>query len=51
MVSEAKYEWNHGEKLKILTLKQMLERFIIALTQVKTGNTYEISLDEIRQII
>ena len=38
-------------KLKILTPKQMLKRFPIALAQVKTGNNSENLLIEIRQII
>ena len=37
--------------LKILTPKQMLQRFPIALAQVKAGNTSENLLNEIRQII
>ena len=30
-----------GKGLKILSLKQMLQRLPIALEQVKAGNTYE----------
>ena len=41
MVSEAKYKSIHGEELKILTAKQMLQRLIIRLSQVKAGNTSE----------
>ena len=37
--------------LKILTPKQMLQRLPIALAQVKGGNTSEILLNEIRQVI
>ena len=37
--------------LKILTLKQMLQRLRIALVQVKAGNTSENLLKKIRQII
>ena len=40
-----------GERLKILTPKQMLRRLPIALLQVKTGNTSENLLNEIRQNI
>ena len=40
-----------GEGLKILTLKQMLQRLLIALAQVKAGNTSENLLNEIRQIM
>ena len=37
--------------LKILALKKMLQRLSIALAQVKSGNTSENLLNEIRQII
>ena len=37
--------------LKILSPKQMLERLLVALAQVKTGNTSENLQNEIRQII
>ena len=37
-------------KLKILRLKQMLQRLPIALTLVKAGNNSESLLNEIRQI-
>ena len=36
--------------LKILTPKQMLQRLLIALVQVKAGNNSENLLNEIRQI-
>ena len=49
MVSEAKYEVTNGKGLKILTFKQMLQRLIIALAQIKAGNTSESLLKEIRQ--
>ena len=39
------------KKIKILTLKQMLQRLPIALAQAKVGNTSENLLNEIRQII
>ena len=39
-VSEAKYKTINGEGIKILTLKQMLQRLPIALAQVKAGNTF-----------
>ena len=38
MVSEAKYKSIHGEGLKILTPKQILQRLPIALSQIKVGN-------------
>ena len=37
--------------IKILTLKQMLQRLAVALAEVKSSNTSEILLNEIRQII
>ena len=40
-----------NSKLKVLTPKQMLQRLLIALAQVKTGNNSENLLNEIRQII
>ena len=49
-ISEAMYRTKHGEGLKILTSKQMLQRFPIALAQVKAGNTSETLLNEIRII-
>ena len=45
--SKSKY----GEGLKILTSKQMLQRWPIALAHVKAGNTSENLVNEIRQII
>ena len=39
-----------GEGLEILTSKQMLQRFPIALAKVKASNTSENLLNEIRQI-
>ena len=38
-------------KLKILTPKQMLEKLLIALAQVKAGNNSESLLNEIRKIV
>ena len=51
MVSDAKYKSIHGEGLKILTPKQILQRLRIAFTQVKAGNTSGNLLNKIRQII
>ena len=39
------------EGLKILTPKQMFQRLLMALAQVKAGNTSENLLNEIRHII
>ena len=51
MVFNAAYDAKHGKRLKILTPKQMLQRFPIALAQVKAGNNSENLLNEIRQIV
>ena len=48
---EAKYKTKYGGLHKVLTLKQMLQRLPIALTQVEAGNTSENLFNEIRQII
>ena len=47
IVSETKFKSIHGQGLKILTPKQILQRLSI----VKAGNTSENLLNEIRQII
>ena len=39
-----------GEGLKILSPKQMLQRLLIALAQVKGGNTSQNLLHEFREI-
>ena len=53
MMSEAKVKANEtkGTRLKILTLKQMIQRLPIALAQVKAGNNSKSLLNEIRQIV
>ena len=52
MISDAGYKAKQdGAGRKILTPKQMLQRLIIALPQVKVGNNSESLLNEIRQII
>ena len=55
MMSESKNKANQnqtkGTGVKILTPKQMLQRFPIALAQVKANNNSENLLNEIRQII
>ena len=51
IISEAQYKTKYGQVLKILTPKQMLQRFPIALAQVKADNTSENLINEIRQII
>ena len=48
---KAKQDETKGTRLKILTPKQMLQRLLIALAQVKAGNNSETLLNEIRQIV
>ena len=50
MGSDTKYKSIHGEEIKILTPKQMLQRLPIALAQVKAGNAFENLPNEISQI-
>ena len=50
LLSDAKYKAKYGEGLKILTPKQLLQRFPTALAQIKAGNNLETLLNEIRQI-
>ena len=40
-----------GTGLKVLTLKQVLQRLPIALAQIKGGNNSQSLLNEIRQIV
>ena len=40
-----------GTGLKILTLKQMLQRLPIALARIKSGNNSESLLNEISKIV
>ena len=51
IVSKAKLKATKGTRLKLLTLKQMLQRLPIALAQVKAGNNSENLLNENRQIV
>ena len=51
IMSEANYKWKYGERLKILTPKQILQRLPLSLAQVKTSNNSENLLNEIRQIV
>ena len=51
IISEIKYVTKHGEDLKILTPKQILQRLPMALAQLKGGNTSENLHNKIRQII
>ena len=49
--SKAKYRSIYGEKLKILTPKQMFQRLPAALGQVKSGNISQNLINGIRQNI
>ena len=53
--SESIFRSEHGETkgkgLKIITPKQMLQRLLIALAQVKVSNISESLLNEVRQIV
>ena len=48
MVFEAKYQATKGTGLKILTRKQIFQRLLIVLAQVKAGNNSKYLLNEIR---
>ena len=49
--SEARRQAKKETGLKILSHKQMLQRFSVALAQIKAGNNPESLLNEIRQIV
>ena len=51
IASMAEYRSIHGEGLKTLSTKQMLQRIPILLTQVRGDNSSEKLLNKIRQII
>ena len=51
MMFESLYKSTEGERLKILTPKQMLQRLPVALAEIKAGNNSEHLLNEIRQIV
>ena len=51
MILEGKRLAKEGTGLKILILKQMLQRLPIALAQIKAGNNSESLLNEIRKIV
>ena len=51
IASEVIFKSVYGEGIKILTRKQMLQRLLIPLSQVKASNTSENLLNEIRQYI
>ena len=51
MLFKAKYKAKYGEKLKILTPKQMLQRLPISYAQVKSSTNSENLLNETKQIV
>ena len=51
MIFESKRKATEAEGLKILTLKQMLQRLPVALAQEKAGSTSENLLNEIIKVI
>ena len=51
MITESRKRAIKIKRLKILTSKQMLKRSPIAVVQVKSGNTSEILLNEICQLM
>ena len=51
MVSKAKLKATKITGLKILTAQQLLQRFTIALAQVKAGNNPKNLLNGIRKIV
>ena len=51
IMSKAKHRATKETGLKVLILKQMLQRLPIALAQVKAGNNSESLLNEVRQIV
>ena len=51
IISETRHASIHGKGLKIVTSKQMFQRLLLPLAQIKASNTSEHLLNEIRQII
>ena len=51
MASKAKNKATKGTGLKISIRKQMLQRLLIALAQVKAGSNSENLLNEMKQIV
>ena len=51
IASEARYKAIKGERIKILTVKQMYQILPVTLAQAIASNISEISLNEICQII
>ena len=51
ILSKSKWGAKHGKGLKILAPKQILQRLLFSLAQVKAGNTCENLLNVTRQIM
>ena len=51
VTSEDRHKTNHGEGIKVLNLKQMVQRSPIALAQIKVRDTSKSLLNEICLII
>ena len=51
MVAKAKHKATKGAEPKILTPKQILQRLLIALAQLRASKNSENLLNEIRQIV
>ena len=51
VIYEVKQDETKGTGLKVLTHKQLLQRLLIALAQVKAGNNSENLLNKIRKIV
>ena len=51
MLFKAKYKAKYGERLKILTPKQMLQRLPISYAQVKSSTNLENLLNGTKQIV
>ena len=49
MVHKIVYDSKYEKRLKILSIKQMLERLSLALAQVKAGNRSQNLLNEIHE--
>ena len=51
MILEAKGKATEGTEIKVLTSKQILQRLLVGLAQVKASNISKNSLNEIRQVV
>ena len=51
LTSETKYKTTQGERLKTLIFKQILQILLIVPVQVKTGDTSQNLLNDIKQTV